>query len=225
MTQAVLTLTCPGCGANVQGGAPGSIATCAYCKKQLQVPNWNIGQAPGTSQGPMPCPRCQTPLFEGRRGNVLLHGCGNCGGVFADNAHTQRVIAKFDGDAVGLAQQASSAARTVIRPSTPGCCPVCSGMMRFVNVDPYDLQLDICDAHGTWFDRDEMQRLTWIYHQSQSGAPQQGQGGYAQGPVSEEYYEDNSSSAAGDAAASFAGAVAGTVAVEAVFGIIGAMFD
>ncbi|MFO0659364.1 MAG: zf-TFIIB domain-containing protein [Polyangiaceae bacterium] len=223
MTQAVLTLTCPGCGANIQGGAPGSSVTCAYCKKTIQVPNWAIAQMPGTAQGPMPCPRCQTALFEGRRGNVVLHGCGNCGGVFADNSHTQRVIARFDGDAVGLAQQASAAARTVVRPTTPGCCPVCSGMMRFVNVDPYDLQLDICDAHGTWFDRDELQRLTWIYHQSQ-GASQPG--GYPTAPANEEvYYEDSSSSTVGDAVASFAGAAVATVAVEAVFDIVGSMFD
>lgn len=36
-------------------------------------------------------------------------------------------------------------------------CPVCEQATRYVELDGTGQGVDVCDAHGTWFDRDELE--------------------------------------------------------------------
>jgi len=41
-------------------------------------------------------------------------------------------------------------------------CPICRAMMQRLHYQNADLVLDSCTAHGTWFDRGEMQRVAQL---------------------------------------------------------------
>lgn len=105
-----------------------------------------------------PCPACVAPLVAAPLGWVVLT-CNGCGGVWADQAASARINRMVCRDLVSVAKQAAKRADDE-RPSVVDGerrCPVCSGGLRNENVA--GVSLDVCDAHGTWFDRDELGRL------------------------------------------------------------------
>lgn len=97
---------------------------------------------------PLLCPRCPGHgLFTGEARGVHLHACGGCGGVWL----------------------APEVARRVLRPlftpgglpgtTSPGACPACRAPMVAWTVGETGVELDSCDRHGTWFDRQELESL------------------------------------------------------------------
>lgn len=95
-----------------------------------------------------PCPRCiATPLLAGEARGVHLHACGQCGGVWLGPDEAARILRPLftPGGLPG-------------RPSRLRC-PHCSQGMTEWTVGTTGVQLDSCAAHGTWFDRDEVEAL------------------------------------------------------------------
>ncbi|WP_394829311.1 zf-TFIIB domain-containing protein [Pendulispora albinea] len=42
-------------------------------------------------------------------------------------------------------------------------CPVCASHLRRITVDQTTIEIDLCDQHGTWFDRNEFQAVAkWL---------------------------------------------------------------
>jgi Zn-finger nucleic acid-binding protein len=107
-----------------------------------------------------PCPRCKASLFEGQAHGVKLLGCGVCGGVFLDNDGSARIVAAPDEEIAQLAERAEARAIAPDVDTRPAAlaCPVCGKAMRKVRA-PASVELDICAAHGTWFDRSELVRV------------------------------------------------------------------
>ncbi|WP_394845074.1 zf-TFIIB domain-containing protein [Pendulispora brunnea] len=117
-------------------------------------------------QGQLVCPHCPNrPLFEGARGTVKLHGCGVCGGLWIGNELAARLLQQVEPDALALAEQASRHGipfpPLVARPG----CPVCGVALRRITVHGTSTELDLCDAHGTWFDRDELQSVARFFEE------------------------------------------------------------
>jgi Zn-finger nucleic acid-binding protein len=141
-----------------------ALITCSECGKQISdkaaaCPNCGVG----TAQAPAPignCPRCRTPMNEGRRGSVTVLGCGRCGGVWLDNPTAQRLVKSGDSHVVAMADEAAAHASVLGVPSGPCACPVCSQPLREVMVPPSGVHVDVCDLHGTWFDRGEIQKAS-----------------------------------------------------------------
>jgi Zn-finger nucleic acid-binding protein len=111
-----------------------------------------LGEPPG------PCPRCKdVPLRVLARGETRVSVCRGCGGMFARHDTLERLAG---GDAADLYWLASEAARAPPQPPPrPGevACPWCQTPMLPVAVPTARCSIDVCPAHGAWFDRWEAQ--------------------------------------------------------------------
>ncbi len=104
------------------------------------------------------CPRCDVALFEGKAQETALFGCGKCGGVWLDNVGSQRLVNALDQGILSMGDRAAavtSAAKTNTAPAI--ACPICREALKRSSFSGVDL--DVCAAHGTWFDRGEMRRV------------------------------------------------------------------
>jgi Zn-finger nucleic acid-binding protein len=107
----------------------------------------------------MNCPRCATSLTSHQTPNALLQGCLACGGIFLDNAARQRIIATVDAAAAQASDLAAAHARWTPDLRQRIACPACGRPMEVTHVVAGGFELDVCDAHGAWFDRDELRRF------------------------------------------------------------------
>lgn len=90
---------------------------------------------------------------------MALHGCGACGGLWLDNASTTQVLARINPQVTSLAQLAAKNASQKADLDASIRCPACNKELRRVPGGDPSLLIDICEEHGTWFDRDELQQV------------------------------------------------------------------
>lgn len=171
------TLRCSGCGAPVPPDAP----QCPYCQAQLATvacpaclalaplsaghcPACGAALAPRTPATPegAPCPACAKALAAGRVGDLTVQECLACGGLWLDRAAFEQLGASRERQGAVLGALPAPAAPPVsaleavrYRP-----CPACAKRMNRVNYARRSgVVLDVCKAHGLWFDRDELRRV------------------------------------------------------------------
>jgi Zn-finger nucleic acid-binding protein len=144
------TMSCPGCFNRVFVGA----AYCPHCGSHLA--RQTAGETAAES-----CPRCHTPMTVVSVGSMTLAECGTCKGVWVDADAFDRLCSDREAQAAvmhgnSLQTPAPSRAEKIhYRP-----CPRCGKMMNRVNFAKYSgVVLDVCRAHGTYFDRDELHRV------------------------------------------------------------------
>ncbi|MBI5535917.1 MAG: zf-TFIIB domain-containing protein [Deltaproteobacteria bacterium] len=173
MSESHVVIQCPHCGAPLPPDAETRSVVCTFCKVAIApAPRSEAVAAPAASSKRKPpvkptsrvtdlkCPRCELGLFEGRTSNVVMNGCGACGGLWLDNDGSRLVVAKVDNDVAELASRAEANATNEVDTVAGGLpCPVCQAVLKRVHVSKADLDLDICGAHGTWFDRGELQKV------------------------------------------------------------------
>ncbi len=104
------------------------------------------------------CPRCARTLEEVRSATKAVLMCGKCGGVWVDRETADYLARVSDPDletavrrGVGVVVALPRHARTASI-----SCPVCEDATRYVPIEGSGQGVDVCDAHGTWFDRDEL---------------------------------------------------------------------
>jgi Zn-finger nucleic acid-binding protein len=144
------TMSCPGCFNRVFVGA----AYCPHCG--THVSRQSDGQAAAES-----CPRCHTPMTQVSVGAMALAECGSCKGVWVGADAFDRLCGDREAQAAVIhghalqEPQPTTLEKIAYRP-----CPRCRKMMNRVNFAKYSgVVLDVCRAHGTFFDRDELHRV------------------------------------------------------------------
>jgi Zn-finger nucleic acid-binding protein len=105
------------------------------------------------------CPRCRIALHVGTTQNGAMHGCGRCGGIWLDRAMSERLTRALDSDTLALADAASQHAAQVEISNTRLGCPHCASVLTGHAVANARVHVDFCSTHGTWFDRDELQKV------------------------------------------------------------------
>jgi Zn-finger nucleic acid-binding protein len=137
------------------------------------------------------CPYCRLPLFAGRTVSTVVHACGHCGGVWLDNAASQRILRSFDGDAVMLAHTADVRANAPYAATIGAAvCPECTAELERVNVEAARAFVDICKLHGTWFNRGDLALVSQAFERTRlHRAP-------TTGPVGRLPFEDEEGDAA-----------------------------
>jgi Zn-finger nucleic acid-binding protein len=162
-----IALTCPQCGALLPPGAERSATACAYCGATAVPPPAVVERvvervvvvpkSGETAAGALSCPRCAVALQDVRSSHATLHGCTSCGGVWLDKAAVDHLSRERDADLekaagrmLGLMRQASFDRNKVLS------CPVCTGALRRSEIPGRVSSIDVCDTHGTWFDRGEV---------------------------------------------------------------------
>jgi len=108
------------------------------------------------------CPRCRRAMIPRGEGPVTALICTECGGLWLDPVGVAR-ITDVGGAARALRALAEDAARRA--PFGGGmarfnvACPVCGELMQRMEHARSQVVVDLCEQHGTWFDRGEVQRL------------------------------------------------------------------
>jgi Zn-finger nucleic acid-binding protein len=176
---------CPGCMARISGGA----RFCSHCGCPILVDQAAAGSTP------LRCPACGPAVYLASRRlgrePVAVSECKVCGGLWVDSATFDVLAARArhgqldsavlaterppaEGAAGSGAGSASGAAAAggggrLYRP-----CALCGALMNRQNYGRKSgVILDICGAHGIWFDLDELPRvLAWIQHGGEQRAGQ-----------------------------------------------------
>jgi Zn-finger nucleic acid-binding protein len=172
-------LACPRCGASV----PESSAACAHCRAALLVkacprclarvfhghrhcPQCGVGldQAAATAATHRTCPRCRVDLIAHLVGDVALDDCPQCGGTFVERATLERLLSERREARAGALLGAYDAAGDAPLPVPSGSlyirCPDCATVMnRKQFARGAHVIVDVCRAHGTWFDAHELPRI------------------------------------------------------------------
>jgi Zn-finger nucleic acid-binding protein len=96
-------------------------------------------------------------------GSRNLRECPSCEGLWVDTLSLEQICADREKQAAILGWTAPAG------PTESGAieknirylpCPECKGLMNRVNFANYsNVVVDVCKAHGTWFDRDELRRI------------------------------------------------------------------
>lgn len=177
-------IACPECGAPLPPEAASRAVVCAQCHHTSAPLTPAAPPAPAVqtvvvervivalgstatdgagASGAASCPRCKAALFATTVHEVTLLGCGLCGGIFLDNDGSTAVTQRVDPEIAKLADRAATrgAGRLVDLRAERVACPVCAASMSRVRAGGIDL--DVCAAHGTWFDRDELHRVIDAY--------------------------------------------------------------
>ena len=117
------------------------------------------------------CPACGGALAATEsRWHVLA--CNLCGGVWTDTEAARRIVTAVDRELVGLAKEAASHAHDSVLTSpagTPRPCPICQQPLQEIRAAR--VNVDVCAEHGTWFDRDELGRLSRNLEYQRASAP------------------------------------------------------
>ena len=122
-------------------------------------------------QGPTPvgaCPRCLETLVDvpGLEG---VRACDRCGGVFADNEASRRIVTTLDR---ALLEVGFAASQGKPRPKDTGralTCPECLVGMQKVRIESAACEIDACPAHGSWFDSGELEDVMRAYARGRRG--------------------------------------------------------
>jgi Zn-finger nucleic acid-binding protein len=174
----VETLNCPMCGAPTRSDAP----FCEHCGARLATvacPSCfglifqgakfcshcgaKIERAEVPAGAPLSCPRCRVGMQAVEVGTARLRECPKCEGIWADADSLRQICADREEQAAVLGMPAvlpaggSVGIETNIR-YVP--CPACGKLMNRVNFARCSgVVVDVCQQHGTWFDRDELRRI------------------------------------------------------------------
>lgn len=151
----LLTVRCPQCFALQHTG--GSV--CGHCAATLGLE---------AHVGPMGirCPRClDTELCGVRLDAHDLGECTGCGGLFVEHEVLERATRAADGRR-GVRLRAVTASKTAA-PAAPKTdasfylpCPRCASTMNRKNFGRFSgVVVDVCQKHGVWLDRNEIERV------------------------------------------------------------------
>lgn len=172
-------LQCPNCGANVVEDAVRcdycrsvlTLAACPFCfgavfKGMKHCPNCGkaIDRHDATSSLKSMCPCCELLLKPADIGGTRISECDICGGIWLDTASFQKICeSREQQERVMIYNPSTDSAKpqTEIRAGKfyiP--CPECGELMNQKNFAGCSgVVIDVCKAHGIWFERQELQRI------------------------------------------------------------------
>jgi Zn-finger nucleic acid-binding protein len=105
----------------------------------------------------MTCPRCGGALEQALDRRVAASRCGACGGVWLDATAYRRT--RGAGDALSGAATIDTTPASPVATAPAVACPACNTWMRRERVPDTAVDIDVCDAHGAWFDASELRAI------------------------------------------------------------------
>lgn len=119
-------------------------------------------------QGPSPagtCPRCREPLLQ-VDDLTSVRACEKCGGVFADNEASRRIVSSLDRVLLEVGFVMSQGMPRAKETGRALTCPECLVSMQKIRVESANCQIDACPSHGTWFDPGELEDVMRAYNRA-----------------------------------------------------------
>jgi Zn-finger nucleic acid-binding protein len=174
-----LEITCPRCGAPVLAPEVHRPTTCPFCHATVAEPEvvervvQRVVVAPGEPKDSgLRCPRCGGVFHEVRVGKAVLCGCTRCAGIWIDNPTVAYVREHSDADIEAAARMLTrvvSISMSHEQRVAELSCPACSVRMQGQPIPSSIHNVDICAAHGTWFDRGELDMFVKTYREERVG--------------------------------------------------------
>lgn len=168
----VTELRCAQCGAALPESAAHRATVCTFCGAtstpaprvvERVVERIVVANAPaGSDAQALHCPRCAVALRERSVKDLSVVYCPDCGGAFVRREDVGRLPKKNDAelDAVAFQIRPEGMKRLFRADLAPSIgCPICRAPLRREEIRFSRVQVDVCDAHGIWFDWGEMK--TW----------------------------------------------------------------
>jgi Zn-finger nucleic acid-binding protein len=142
------------------------IVACSACDTRFQAAGYRDVHCPAcgamaTQAATRPCPRCELPLAARSISDLVIDECSKCGGVFVDHVAVDLVLADHQHErAAALVDGLRRAAHSPLPPSGGRMyvhCPTCKTVMnRKLSASGSGVVVDVCKAHGTFFDAGEL---------------------------------------------------------------------
>lgn len=145
------TVACPSCFGMMFQGAK----FCSHCGARAD-------RTDADGLAPQVCPRCAIEMKAVSIGETDLRECPRCEGLWVDAASFEQICSDREKQAAVLGMASS------LPEDTNGLeqniryipCPVCKKLMNRVNfANCSHVVVDVCKAHGTWCDKDELRRI------------------------------------------------------------------
>ncbi len=153
---ALAVVRCPRCFALQFEG----LSHCGGCGGSLANPARNVHEDGDT---PLNCPRCQNDLEASLAGETLMDQCTDCGGLWLDHTVFDALTAERERQSsvgAALSRMPSPAVTPDTREVKYLKCPECETLMHRKNFARCSgVIVDVCTAHGIWFDRDELSQI------------------------------------------------------------------
>jgi Zn-finger nucleic acid-binding protein len=145
------TVACPACFGMIFVGAK----FCSHCGAK-------VDRTELSSDTHEFCPRCRTEMQAVLVGKTHLEECPKCEGIWADTDSVQQICTDSEEQSAVLgmptAHPVADADLDLHVHYIP--CPVCKELMNRVNFAHCSgVIVNVCNRHGTWFDRDELRRI------------------------------------------------------------------
>jgi Zn-finger nucleic acid-binding protein/predicted RNA-binding Zn-ribbon protein involved in translation (DUF1610 family) len=171
------TLNCPMCGAPASTesvrcdhcGARLATVACPSCFGMMFVGEKFCShcgalaaRAETTEGGKESCPRCKTELKTVLVGATRLQECSGCEGIWVDSDTLQQICNDREKQAAVLGEPSTLPPHAVVLEEKIRYlpCPVCGALMNRVNfAHCSNVIVDVCNRHGTWFDKDELRSI------------------------------------------------------------------
>ena len=129
---------------------------CSHCGARVQEAQTR--EAPSRR-----CPRCRVEMNAIAVGSENLRECARCNGLWVDVASFEQICNEREQQAAVLGAAALLPKGTISAETNKVRyvpCPECEQLMNRVNFARCSgVVVDVCKGHGTWFDRDELQRI------------------------------------------------------------------
>lgn len=145
------TVACPSCFGMVFAGAK----FCSHCGAAIA----RTEVAPETKEL---CPHCKVNMEAVVIGKENLRECPKCEGIWVDTASLQRICEDREEQAavLGTAGPVPDGDVNLEEQIHYLPCPVCGGFMNRVNFAHCShVVVNVCRAHGTWFDKDQLRKI------------------------------------------------------------------
>lgn len=174
-------MNCPGCGAPVSADS----TQCQYCHSRLAAvacPSCfgmifagakfcshcgaSISRKEVAENARELCPRCQVEMKAIVVGGNHLLECQKCDGVWVDVDALQQICKEREKQAAVLGMPAATPEAAGIERNFHYLpCPVCHQLMNRVNfAHCSNVVLNVCKAHGTWFEKYQLRRMVEFIH-------------------------------------------------------------
>ena len=142
------------------------IVACSSCQTRFEAAGYRDAHCPACGAiaqqaGARPCPRCELPLGARQISDLVIDECSRCGGVFVDHVAVDLVVSDHEHErAEALLAALRHAPHSPLPPAGGKMyvkCPTCSVTMnRRQSASGARVVVDVCKAHGTFFDPGEL---------------------------------------------------------------------
>jgi len=153
------------------------------------------------------CPGCRSALHPAGLPDGVLTGCADCGGMWIDNKASQAAVRGTLSPAarafihrvttkVPPKKAATSGGYRKAPAPTTRACPECGDALAVRNIPDPPVVVDVCLAHGTYFDRGELSQIAervdahaWARYRAAQTAAWQAQYGTGDSGVDQLVYD------------------------------------